>query len=208
MMLRQFRGIVLSIGVIGVATLLAGCGGGSAPQPSPTTSGLQGSDGGGSELDHGWVVTATTQYLTASNRICSWQSVLPTTPHDFEVGWNGTQVFSLYSDGGYPDSWDPSAPPTPTTAGVIGLDFTDGTWEGRIEIGTAGTVGYTYWQTFGDFTTELDSDGRLIGGTGTGETFHTVTPDVSEYLDEVLTITVEPAPDAPWCDEAEAAWGG
>ncbi len=200
------RRAVTPLASIAVALLLVSCAPGSpSPQPTPTTTGVDGGVSGGA--DHGWLLTATTSYLTASTRVCSWQTVLPTDPADDAFGWNGNGPEAVFEFGGYPDSWTPDQQYSLSNQGIIVFDFSDGTWEGSLYQGEAGTVGYTAWQTFGDFSPQLDASGRLIGATGTGDTFHSVTPDVAENSDETLTLTVEPAPDAPWCPALKAANG-
>lgn len=152
--------------------------------PSPSPSPVDGL---------GWIVRAENAYISASGRVCSDEDVLTAGALD------GGSIY-LEASGGMPDDWTPGTVYEIDSNGIF-LNLLGGTYYAKRFDGDLSTGIGDVWETpNGPLEVRRDEFGVVTGGTGTGETrFISRYGDVSRSPD-VMTFTVERAPDAPWCD--------
>lgn len=138
---------------------------------------------------HGWLVSVTNNYMTATARLCAIDSIW--TEPDSEYAGIYTE-----RNGGMPDGLGNSAYEVDPHG--IRLEFNTkryfmGYMEGAAGIGTA----YDFQ---GTFTFERDANGVPThgSGAGTGKVIHP-SGDVDNGVTDSMSFTLSPIPEPDWC---------
>lgn len=181
-----------SLGILLALTSCAVLPPGASPMPVPSGTSSPGALGA-TEIPaddvHGWLVSVTNNYMTATARLCAIDTIW-TEPDSEYAG--------IYAErnGGMPDGFGNAVYEVDPHG--IRLAFNSKRYFMGYTEGTAG-IGTSY-EFQGTFTFERDANGVPThgSGTGTGRIIHP-SGDVDNGVTDSMSFTLSPIPEPDWC---------